>query len=80
MRTTNIQDQAKSEEQCHTMNVERKSAAKCLEQSPAVYAPIACSLTTISREEMERLRVKFDIAFFVAAENMAFTKYSTAQR
>ena len=75
VRTTNIRDHAKSEQHCHAMNLERKSAAQHLDQGPAAYASIARSLTTISSEEMERLRIKFDIAFFVATENMAFTKY-----
>ena len=38
VRTTNIRDHTKSEQHCHAMNLERKSAAQCLDQSLAVYA------------------------------------------
>ena len=57
------------------MNLERKRLAQSLDESPASYAPIARVLTTISPEEMDRLKVKFDIAYFIAKENIAFTKY-----
>ena len=63
LQTTNIRDHVKSEQHCHAMNLERKSTTQHLDQSPAVYAPIVWSLTTISSEEMERLQIKFDIAF-----------------
>ena len=75
LRTTNIRDHAKSEQHLHAMNLERKSLAQSIDESPASYAPIARALTTISPEEMEKLRVKFDIAYFIAKENIAFTKY-----
>ena len=75
IRTTNICDHAKSEQHLHTMNLERKCLAQSVDESPASYAPIAWALTVISPEEMERLRVKFDIAHFIAKENIAFTKY-----
>ena len=58
VRTTNIHDYSKSEQHCHTMNLERKSTAQHLDQGPAAYALIARLLITISREEMERLRIK----------------------
>ena len=57
------------------MNLERKRLAQSLDESLASYAPIAWALTTISPEEMDRLKVKFDIAYFIAKENIAFTKY-----
>ena len=58
------------------INLERKRLAVSVDESPASYAPIFRALTTISPEEMERLRVKFDVAYFIAKENIAFTKYS----
>ena len=47
VRAINIRDHAKSEQHCHAMNLERKSAAQRLEQSSAVYASIAHLLSTI---------------------------------
>ena len=76
LSTTNICDHAKSEQHLHAMNLERKRLAQSIGESPASYVPIAWALTTISLEEMEKLRVKFDIAYFIAKENIAFTKYS----
>ena len=72
--TTNICDHAKSEQHLHTMNLERKRLTQSVDESPASYALIAWALTVISSEEMEKLRVKFDIAHFIAKENIAFTK------
>jgi len=43
--------------------------------SVATYTPIAQSLNTLSEDERKRLRAKFDIAYFVATEQLAFHKY-----
>jgi len=59
-----------SEQHIHAMNLEKKHL---LDESPASYAPITWALTDVSLEEM---RFKFDIAYFIAKENIAFTKYS----
>ena len=42
---------------------------------PSAYAPIARLLSVISDDTMAKLRVKFDLAHFVATEKIAFSKY-----
>ena len=37
--------------------------------------PLVKAFTTIGMDEKQMLRKKFDIAYFVATEKMAFTKY-----
>ena len=41
----------------------------------AAYAPIAQALNFLPVDEGKRLRVKFDIAYFVATEQLAYRKY-----
>jgi len=76
VHTTNICDHTAPEQHIHAMNLERKRLAVSVDEIPASYGLIVRALTTISPEEMERLRVKFDVAYFIAKENIAFTKYS----
>ena len=40
-----------------------------------MYAPIVQSLQTLPDEERDKLKKKFDIAYFVATEHPAFTKF-----
>ena len=42
---------------------------------PSSYAPIAQAFNKLSDDEREKLRVKFDIAYFIATENLPYTKY-----
>ena len=42
---------------------------------PALYAPIVKAFNTVSENERETLKVKFDTAYFITIENIAFTKY-----
>ena len=42
---------------------------------PASYAPIANAFNTLPEDERERLKVKFDVTYFVAMEKLSFTKY-----
>jgi hypothetical protein len=41
----------------------------------ASYAPIARAFNKLSYNERAKLRVKFDITYFVATENLPYTKY-----
>ena len=43
---------------------------------PSSYDPIAQAFNTLTEQERGVLRCKFDIAHFVAVENLPFTKYS----
>jgi hypothetical protein len=49
--------------------------AKTSGQSACSYAPIARALNVLSEEEQAMLKFKFDIAHFVATEQLAFKKY-----
>ena len=75
VRTTNVVDQAKSDQHVHTMNLLRKEQAQPQGASVASYAPIAQSLNTLSEDERRMLRTKFDITYFVATEHFAYLKY-----
>ena len=75
VRTTNLVDHAKSEQHAHAMNLLRKERAQAQGAPATVYAPIAQSLHTLSDEELKKVRKKFDVAYFVATEQLAFRKY-----
>ena len=75
VRTTNVVDHAKSDQHVHAMNLLRKEQAQAQGASVASYAPIAQSLSTLSEDEHQKLKTKFDIAYFVATEHLAFRKY-----
>lgn len=75
VRTTNVLDHAKSDQHVHAMNLLRRKQAQARSVSVATYAPIVQSLNTMSEDERRKLRAKFDIAYFVATEQLAFRKY-----
>ena len=54
------------------MNLLKREQAKAQGASIASYAPIAQSFASLSEDEWRRLRVKFDIAYFVATEQLGF--------
>ena len=53
----------------------KKQQATARGLGPSAYAPIARLLSEISEDTMAKLRVKFDLAHFVATEKIAFSKY-----
>ncbi len=57
------------------MNLHKKEQAQAQGASVASYAPIARTLTSLPEDERKRLRAKFDIAYFVATEQLAYRKY-----
>ena len=71
VKTSNIRDQ--SDQHVHAMNLEKKEWAQENGLVTAQYAPQA--LYTLPEEERDRLSKKFDIAYFVATEHLAFRKY-----
>ena len=75
VRTTNVLDHAKSDQHVHAMNLLRREQARAQGASVATYAPIAQSLNSLSEDERRKLRAKFDIAYFVATEQLAYRKY-----
>ena len=60
----------------HAMEIEKREQAQAKGQ-PSVILPgsITEAFCKIGEQERRRLKVKFDIAYFVATEKMAFTKY-----
>jgi len=56
------------------MNLLRKEQAQAQGASVASYAPIAQSLSTLSEDEHRNLKTKFNIAYFMAPEHLAFRK------
>ena len=75
VKTTNIVDHAKSDQHIHAMNLHKKELALSKNLSVASYAPIAQSMNTLPDDERSKLKVKFDIAYFVATEQLAYCKY-----
>ena len=75
VQTTNFRDHAKSDQHIHAMNLHKKQLATDKGQGPASYAPIVSSLQKIAPEEHLKLQKKFDIAYFLSAEQIAFRKY-----
>ena len=76
VRTTNVRDHAKSDQHAHAMNLHRRELARSKGLSATAYAPIAQALSTLPEDDKKKLRRKFDIAYFVASEQLSFTKYS----
>ena len=75
VRTSNVRDHARNDQHTHAMSLLKKERAEASGLAPASYAPIAKAFNTLPEDERERLKVKFDIAYFVATEKLAFTKY-----
>lgn len=77
LRISNIKDHAKSDQHARAMMYARKefSRATCTSATDLSDAPILKSLLTLSDEQKVQLSNKFDIAYFVAIEDLAFRKY-----
>jgi len=77
IRTSNIRDHANSDQHICAMEIEKKEQAQAKGQPSAIQPGfITEALCKIGEQERSRLKVKFNIAYFVATEKMAFTKYS----
>ena len=76
MRNSNIRDHANVDQHLHAMKIEQREQAQAKGQS-FVTPPgsITKAFSKIGEQERSRLKVKFEIAYFVAFEKMAFTKY-----
>ena len=57
------------------MSFLKREQAKAQGASIVSYAPVIQSFASLSEDEQRRLRVKFDIAYFVATELLTFQKY-----
>lgn len=75
IRSSNIQDHVRSDQHAHAMLLLRKSQAQSKGLDASSYAPIAKALNQMSEGDRKTLRVKFDIAHFVATQHLAFVNY-----
>ena len=75
LRTSNIKDHARTDQHNHAMLLLKKEQSSSAGLGPQCYAPVARSLSALPEDVKAKLRVKFDIAHFVATEKLAFTKY-----
>ena len=75
VRTSNVVDHGKSDQHVHAMNLLKRENAQAQGACVATYTPITQSLHSLSDDERKRLKAKFDVAYFVATEQMAFRKY-----
>ena len=70
-----LKDHAQSDQHTHAMQLLKKEQGRAAGLRAASYAPIAQALSKLPADERDRLKKKFDIAYFVATEKLAFTKY-----
>jgi len=75
VRTTNVIDHAKSDQHVHAMKLQNMDEAQRIGKDTTAFMPIVQSLETLSEEEHKKLRMKFNTAYFVAVEQMAYQKY-----
>ena len=75
VRTSSIRGHCKSYQHIHAMNLEKKAQPDYHGLGACSYAPIAQSLHTLSDDELAKLIMKFDVAYFVASEQLALENY-----
>ena len=74
VQISNIHDHAKNDQHAHVMSLLKKQEAAGL--GPSTYAPIAQAFNKLSDDEREKLGVKFNIAYFLAIENLPRTRHT----
>ena len=57
------------------MTLLKKQCSKSAVLGPSSYAPIAQAFNKMGYDEREKLRVKFNKAYFIATENLPYTKH-----
>ena len=75
VRSSNIKHHARTDQHAHAMLLLKKEHAVSAGLGPCSYAPNAKAFSALSDDFKAKLRIKFDIAHFVATEKLAFTKY-----
>ena len=73
IRTSNIKDHATTDQHTHATLLSKKEQAEAAGQGPSSYAPIAKALHHLSEDAKGPLRAKFDVAYVIATEKLAFT-------
>ena len=62
-----------SDQHVHAMNLHKKEVAQSEGKSLVPReSPNIQSLENLSKEELQKIKLKFDVAYFVAVEQMAF--------
>ena len=74
LRTSGIRDHAKSDQHVYAMALHKQEQAKSSGLSVTM-PPVVELLTKIDKDTKDKLRIKFDVANFVALEKLAFSKY-----
>ena len=77
VRTSNIRDHARSDQHLYAMSLFKKESGGVSSLEEASSSSIArfLHLQGLSEEHKDQLRKKFDIAYFVAKNKLAFNKY-----
>ena len=76
MQTSNIRDHSHADQHFHTMSLLKMEQAKASYSACCSYSgPIVHALSKLPDLEKAQLRVKFDLANFIAREKMNFNKY-----
>ena len=75
VRTSNVRDHAQNDQHKHAMSLLNKERAESSELDPVSYALIVKAFNKLPEDERERLKVKFDIVYFVGTEKLPFTSY-----
>ena len=77
VRTSNIRDHACSDQHLYAMSLHYKESSLTVANAGEPSSSNICMmLQTLSEDNMDRLRKKFDIAYFVANSKLAFSKYA----
>ncbi len=68
-------DHSRSDQHAHALLLLRKSQAQARGLNATAYTPIAKELHQMSEGDRQTLGIKYDIAHFVAIQQLAFTNY-----
>ena len=77
LRSSSFKEHALAEMHKKAMSLFHKAQAKNLGEYYQQHAPIARALLTIDATTEARLKKKFDLAYFLSKENLAFSKMSS---
>ena len=72
---SNIPDHACNNQHTHATSLLAKQHSQSAGLGPSSYTPIAQAFNKLLEDERGKLCVKFDIAYFVATENLPYMKY-----
>ena len=80
VQNSNIRDHSTSDQHKHAMLLLKRAQARDNSQDSSSFAPIVKVRTQMSEKDKDMLRVKFDIAHFVATQQLSFTNYPKKAR